>query len=65
MHVVYCIAGSMRFLPVLFIFVGMYELNVWQLVLHFTDHIEPTEGGHKNALGCLLAEVEKCQLCLL
>jgi len=42
----------------------MYALNVWQLVLHFTDHIEPNEDGHKNAHGCLLAEVEECQLCL-
>jgi hypothetical protein len=42
----------------------MYELNVWQLVLHFTDHFEPTEDGHKNVHGCLLAAVEKCQLCL-
>jgi hypothetical protein len=42
----------------------MYELNVWQLVLHFTDHIEPTVDGHKNVHGCLLAEVEKCQLSL-
>jgi len=44
--------------------VAMYALNVWQLVLHFTDHIEPNEDGHKNAHGCLLAEVEECQLCL-
>jgi len=55
----------MGFLIVLFIGVGMYELNVWQLVLHFTDHIELTEDGHKNTHGCLLAEVEKYQVFLL
>ena len=31
------------------------------ITFHFTDQIEPTEDGHKNACGCLLAEVEKCQ----
>jgi hypothetical protein len=65
MHVVFCIVASMRFLIVLFIGVGMYELNVWQLVLHFTDHIELVEDGHKNTHRCLLAEVEKSGVSLV
>jgi hypothetical protein len=41
----------MRFLILLFIGVGMYEINVWQLVFHFTDHIELAEDGNKNTIG--------------